>query len=203
MRISCVLTARELHSVLTDLIVFPEGICWGEIAAAQSSHPDAIIVGAIVENGFGRGLLLHRGVNRIDYLKVESDGRTTGTGNLRQNPVYVLGNVCIGILICMDIINGAFSQAVIKKMKSTSTKLKLLCVPGDMADYYFSGQHLASPQNFEGIHVILCNHTRAHPQDRCKSFVMDTHGTKVVVQNHVEAIHADLPYEDPLAQRHT
>lgn len=197
MRISCVLAARELHSVLTDLIVFPEGICWEEIVAAQSSHPGSIIVGAIVENGCSRGLLLHRGVNRIDYLKVENDGRTIGTGNLRQNPVYVLGDVCIGILICMDIINGAFSQTVIKKIKSTPAKLKLLCVPADMADYYFSGQILATPQNFEGINVILCNHTNAHPQDRCKSFVTDTHGKKVVVQNYVEPIHAELSYENP------
>lgn len=201
-RISCVLTARELRSARTDLIVFPEGIFRGEIEAAQLSHPDSVIVGAIVENGRSRGLLRHRGKNRIDYLKVETDGRTTGTENLQQNPVYVLGDVCIGVLICMDINHGAFSRAVIENIKFTSAKLKLLCVPADMADYYFSGQNLASPQNFEGVHVILCNHTNAHPQDRCKSFVTDTHGTKVVVQNHVEPIHTNLPYGEPLGQRH-
>ncbi len=200
MRISCVLSARELRCVSTDLIVFPEAICWGEIEAAQSSHPDSVIVGAIVENRCSRGLLLYRGLNRIDYLKVESDGLTDGTGNLQQNPVYVLGDVCIGVLICMDINHGAFSRAVIGNIKSTSAKLKLLCLPADMDNFNFAGENLLYPQNFEGVHVILCNHTKSHPHDRCKSFVTDTHGTKVVVQNRVEPIHTDLPYGDPLTQ---
>lgn len=195
MRISCVLTARELHSVLTDLIVFPEGICWGEIAVAQSSHPDSIIVGATVDNGRSKGLLLHRGENRIDYWKVECDGRTAGTKNLKQNPVYVLGeDVCIGVLICMDITNGAFSHTIIETVRSSSADLKLMCIPADMTSDWFSGDSIPSPLQFEGIHVILCNHTKTHPQNRCKSFVTDTHGTKVVVQKQVESIHTDLPY---------
>ena len=193
MRISCVLSARELLSINTDLIVFPEGICWAEIEAAQSSHPESAIVGAIVENRRSRGLLIYQGLNRIDYLKVESDNLTNGTGNLKQNPVYMFGDVCIGVLICKDINHPAFSRAVIENIKSISAKLKLLCVPADMDNFNFTGENLLYPQTYEGLHVIMCNHTKSHPQDRCKSFVTNTRGMKVRVQTHVEPIHTDLP----------
>ena len=64
------------------------------IEEVQSSCPDAIIVAAIVENGRSRGVVLHGGQNRIDYLKVETDGRTVGSGDHQQNSVYELGDVC-------------------------------------------------------------------------------------------------------------
>lgn len=191
-RISCVLTAHQLDTAPADLIVFPEGILPEEIKNAQAFHPDSMIVGAIVEDGRSRGLLLHRGQNRIDYLKITTDGRTVGSGNLQQNPVYQFGGVCVGVLICMDVDHVEFSRAVIEKIRSTSIKLKLMCIPADMGAYWFSGDRLPWPQMFEGIHVILCNHTKTH-QVRCKSFITDAHGKKVAVQSEDEPIHAELP----------
>ena len=192
-RISCVLTACQLSPERTNIIVFPEGILREEIAKAQVSHPESIIVGAIEEDGQSRGLLLHRGQKRIDYLKVKTDGLTKGSCNLQQNPVYQFGKVCIGVLICMDVDHPEFSRAVIAKVRSSSAKLKLICIPADMGNEWFDGDRLLFPKKFEGTHVILCNHIKTYPRVRCKSFVTDAHGTKIVVQNDEEPIHTELP----------
>ena len=193
MRISCVLAARELNPDPVDLVVFPEGVCVDEISEAHSSHPDALIAGAVVENGYSRGVLLHRGLNQIDYRKVESDGRTEGAANIHQNPVHELGDVCIGVIICMDVNHGDFFHSVARKIKSSLATLKILCVPADMGGEWFPGNSLMHPQNFDGIHVIMCNNnTPNHQGHRCKSFVTDTHGLKIVVQKEIEPIYADL-----------
>lgn len=192
MRVSCVLTSSELGTAGTDLIVFPEGVDWEEIKEAQSSYSNSVIVGAVVENGHSRGVLQHREQNRIDYLKVENDGRTEGTGNINQKPVYEYGDVCIGVLICMDIDHIEFSRAVIESIQSSPASLKFLCVPADMGSYWLSGDSLPFPQKFDGIHVILCNHIKTH-QARCKSFISDTNGKKIVVQHDNEPISAMLP----------
>ena len=189
-RVLCVLTASELGTVEPDLIVFPEGTDCKEIKEAQSSYPNSVIVGAIVDNGHSRGVLLHRGQkNRIYYLKVETDGRTKGTGNVKQEPVYEFGDVCIGVLICMDIDHTEFSQAVIESIKSSSASLKFLCVPADMGPEWFPDDRLPFPEKFDGIHVILCNHIKTHGVvARCKSFITDTNGNKIVKQRESEPI---------------
>lgn len=193
MRISCVLAARELNPDHVDLVVFPEGVCMDEINGVHSTHPDAVVAGAVVENGYSRGVLQHRGLNQIDYRKVESDGRTKGTANIHQNPVYELGDVCIGVIICMDVNHMEFFHSVIWKIQSSQAMLKILCVPADMGAEWFEGNSLAFPQNFKGIHVIVCNNnSRNHQGHRRKSFITDTHGLKIVVQNEIEPIHAVL-----------
>lgn len=191
MRISCVLTADQLNPVPTDLIVFPEGILQEEIENAQASHPESMIVGAIVEDGRSRGVLLHRGQHQIDYLKVETDGRTRGSHDLQQDPVYQFGRVCVGVLICMDVDHVEFSHTVIEKVQSSSTELKLVCITADMGNHWFSGDILPFPKRFAGTHVILCNHI--NHQARCKSFITDTDGRKIVVQSEGEPIHTELP----------
>ena len=158
MRISCVLDADQLSTAIStpDVIVFPEGISETEIQKACSIHPHSIVVAAVTDNSRSRGVLLHRGRNQIDYLKVATDCRTLGSGNIQQVPVYTSRDVCIGVLICMDVDHVAFSQSVIAAVKSSESQLKLLCLPADMGAYWFSGDTV-SPR-FEGLHVILCNH---------------------------------------------
>ena len=192
MKIACILTANELSNTDTSLIVFPEGVNRKEIKQAQSSHTGAMIVGATVENDFIRGVLLHRGKNQIDYLKVETDGRTKGSCDADQKPLYEFENLCIGILICKDIDNVGFSKAVIDGIKSSSAELKLLCIPADMGSYWLSGDSLPSLQKYQGINVIVCNHIKTH-QDRCKSFITDTQSRKIIVQQNREPIYAELP----------
>jgi predicted amidohydrolase len=191
MRVACVIKASELKELAAELIVFPEGVRRAEILAAQSSHPDAVVVGAVVENRRSRAALLHRGLNQIDYLKARSDGRTIGTGDARQDAVYDSGTLCIGVLICMDIDHVELSQAVIDTIRSSPANLKVLCIPADMSSDW---NVLNCPKRFEGIYVVLCNHTLSYQGiSRCQSFIADTSGRRIVVQAQDEPIYADVP----------
>lgn len=193
MRIACVVRADQLTtgtSQTPDVVVFPEGISLSEIGKARLSHPNSILIGAIVENGRSRGVLFHGCENKIDYLKIETDGHTQGSGNLDQQPIYELPHVCIGVIVCMDVNCPAFSRTVIEKVRSSQSELKLICIPADMTSDWFGGDAVA-PAMFGGIHVVLCNHTKTH-QQRCRSFVTDLHGSKIIVQNDDEPIFVDL-----------
>jgi hypothetical protein len=189
-KLACVLAAHELGSLPTDLILFPEGVAAAEIIEAQRAYPNSVIVGATVECGKSRGVVLHRGCNRVSYIKVEGDGRTPGSGNLSQMPVVECLDFCLGLLICMDVDHVAFSTGVINRIKQSAAKLKLLCIPADMASFWFSSDSLNQPR-FDGIHVALCNSTKTH-QVRCKSFVTDDHGRKIAIQRDTEPIRVEL-----------
>ncbi len=197
MKVMCVLTASEVETDNPDIIVFPEGVDVQEIDQAQLFNPNAIIIGAIAEHGCDpecpqmRGMLRHEdSKNKVEYLKVETDGRTKGSSDTKQSPIYEFDDVCIGLLICMDIENIAFSKMVIDKIISSPAKLKLLCVPADMGSEWLGGDNL--PGKFKGVYVILCNHSRTH-ESRYKSFIADIHGRKIRVQNDEESICEVLP----------
>ncbi len=189
--VACVLSANQLEGVETNVVVFPEGIDEIEITTAQIAHPNALVVGSIIENGMGRGVLYHRGQNRIDYLKIGNDRRTKPSNNERQMPVYEAGNICVGVVICMDVDTGVFLSNLLQRIKSSSAEFKLVCVPADMAEATFSGTELM-PQ-WEGVHVLLCNHIKTYPQGRAKSFISDTHRIKRVIQQTNEPLFAQLP----------
>lgn len=194
MRISCVLKAAQIDEENTDLIVFPEGVSWPEIAIAHLKYPNSIIVGAIEENGKCRGILLYNGQNQIDYLKIGTDGRTEGTENLQRDPVcelYELKNMCLGVIICMDIQLTDFVKSIITKIRLSKSKYKFVCIPADMTADWFRGDTI--PTQYEGVYFILCNHTKTYLSNRCKSFITDTHCNKIKVQEGEEPIHVDLP----------
>jgi predicted amidohydrolase len=188
-RIDCVLAAHELGPTPTDIIVFPEGVDHREVVEARCARPDSVVVAAIVENSHCRGVLLHGGVNRLDYLKVETDGRTQGTGVVPRTPVYEFGDICLGVLICMDIQHGLLFRAVMDKIRSSSATTKLLCIPADMSFEWFSNDTVGS--RYQGVAVALCNQTRTY-QVRCKSFVADSLGRRLAVQKDVEPIWAQI-----------
>jgi predicted amidohydrolase len=191
MRISCVLNAQEARETSADLIVFPEGVSRKEIKEAYTANPDSIIVGAVVENGRSKGLLMYQHQNKINYLKVESDGRTEGSNNIQQNPIYEMPNICIGVLICRDVDHVEFACKVIDQIKSSNRELKVLCVPADMGSYWFSNDILEP--KYEGVNVVLCNHTKTYqPPSRCQSFVTDIFRNKIKVQNKHEPISIQL-----------
>lgn len=192
MRVACILHAQEISNETADLVVFPEGVCQSEINEAMRVIPNALIVGAVLDGNHSRGVLLHRGQNKIDYLKVATDGRTKGSGNHNQTPIYEADNICIGVLVCMDVDQNNFSRPVIEKIKASGAKSKYLCVPADMGNHWFNHYSLPFPSEFEGINFILCNHIKTH-QARCKSFITDQSGKKIVIQNDKEPIYANLP----------
>ncbi|VAX03552.1 hypothetical protein MNBD_GAMMA19-1816 [hydrothermal vent metagenome] len=192
MKVTCILTANELGPEKSDLIVFPEGASQKDMEHAQSSRTDTIIVGAFEDNGYSRGVLLHRGKNRINYLKVDADNKTEGSGDVKQMPLYEFEDMCIGVLICKDIDNEGISHAVVANIRSSPANLKLLCIPADMGSHWFNDSSLPFPEKFRGIQVILCNHIKSH-QARGKGLLTDAQGKKIVVQQDMEPIYAELP----------
>lgn len=197
MRISCVLNAQEVGETPADLIVFPEGVCNEEIQKTCIANPDSIIVGTEVYGGYCRGLLMHRHHNKINYLKIKSDKRTSKGSEdllrspLLQSPVYEMSNICIGVLICMDVDYVDFASTVINQIKSSNCELKLLCVPADMGSEWFSMDTLLPAH--QGVHVVLCNHTKTYQfPSRCQSFVTDMFGKKIAVQNQHEPVCVQL-----------
>ncbi len=193
MRVSCVLDLKNLGAEKSDVIVFPEGISRIELQRAGSAHAASIVVGAFEENGYSRGLLLHRGQSRIEYLKVESDHlHTKGSRKTRQRPIYDRGDMCVGVLICMDVDHVEFSRAVVDAVKSSNAGKKLICVPADMAPHWFPGETLLGPMS-EGVHVAVSNGMRTHGKARRKSFVTDTRGRIIATQKGDEALHVQLP----------
>jgi predicted amidohydrolase len=106
--------------------------------------------------------------------------------------VYEQGDVCVGILICMDIDHPDFSISVIERVKSSSSRIKILCVPADMGSEWLQGQNLPFPKKYEGVYFILCNNIQTH-QLRCKSFIADTTGKKLYVQEEIEPLFAQIP----------
>ena len=191
MRIACVIAATELDANPTDVIVFPEGVNASELFDASAMHPESVVIGAIEEDGYSRAVMLYNGTNHVSYLKVETDGRTRGTDDCTQVPIARFSNMCVGMLVCMDVQNPMFSLKVLKALQSCSHPLKLLCIPADMGSYWFEGSTLPFPAQYSGIYVALSNHTKTHDV-RCKSFVADVHGNKICIQLNTEPIYADI-----------
>lgn len=193
MLISCAIASADLGDSLSDLIVLPEGAEITDVHETAAQYPEAIVVAAVTECSHSRAVVYHRGSNRIDYLKVRSDGRTVGSGNYAQNPVYDQSDCCIGVLICMDVDSPEFAGPVIARVQRSRAVRKIICIPADMDANWFVGDALPFPQMFAGTHVVLSNHNKTHGEYRCTSFITDMEGKKVCFQIKVEAIYHRLP----------
>src|SRR2546427_7236896 len=79
----------------------------------------------------------------------------------------------------MDIDFAVFSRAVVERIQSSQHPWKFLCVPANMGSYWFEGSNIGA--HLAGMHVIVCNHTNFH-QVRCASFVTNTTGSKIRIQ---------------------
>ena len=192
MRVSGVLNAAQLVAETPDLIVFPEGVQFSELQQARSKHPRAIVIGAVLERWCCRAYLLHQGDdNQIVYLKVGPYMHTPGSGDVNQQPVYECGDVCIGVLICMDVNCPALAQSVTERIKSANAIHKFLCIPADMSADWFKDKNLFG-SIFDGMHVLMCNNTATYGLDGCQSFITDTHGKKISVWTPGEPFHAEL-----------
>lgn len=191
MNVSCVLSADDVREEYADLVLFPEGVPLSDIQDISTAWPNALIAGAITDNKHSRGLLYCGSERKIDYLKVRTDGRTQGSNNVQQHPVYENAQCCVGILVCMDVDDVTFSTNVIEHVRASRAPQRLICIPADMGSHWFSQEDLWIPK-WGGVNVVLCNNVKTH-ESRCKSFVTDRQGHKVHVQNDKEPIYAVVP----------
>lgn len=142
------------------------------------------MVGAFEDGGYSRGALFHAGEQVLSYQKVFSDGRTKGSGNLAQRPVYCGRNeMAIGILVCMVINEPSFSLPVLDALRETNRQYRLLCVPADMGSEWFTHRQLLGQAKYADVFVALCNNTKTHGDHRCGSFVTNSTGLKVAEQS--------------------
>ncbi len=203
MKISCVVSADEL-SDSADVIVFPEGVHLEEVKKAAARYPSAIVAGAVLERKCWplvgknwerhrcRGIVWHDGKPRIDYLKILTDSRTsTGCQDISQLPVYETPEICLGMIICMDVQHSQFLASVIQRVKTSEANYKLICVPAEMASAWFNG---GIDSVFHGVYVAVCNHVRFYRgAGRCKSFIASDTQERIVTQRDEESIHYVFP----------
>ncbi len=103
MRIACASHAADLQDGTFDLAVLPEGTNATELLALASRNSSSIIVGAVSEGSFMRGVAIHAGENRIAYRKIGFDGRSRGSNDISQCPVFHFPDVSVAVLICLDV----------------------------------------------------------------------------------------------------
>ena len=137
---------------------------------------------------------LSRGANDdvrwVIALTYEALGMHDRTLSVIAWPVYEFDDLCVGVLLCMDIDFAVFSRAVVERIQSSQHPWKFLCVPANMGSYWFEGSNIGA--HLAGMHLIVCNHTNFH-QVRCASFVTNTTGSKIRIQENHEPIHVKLP----------
>jgi predicted amidohydrolase len=190
MRLACIANSGEIGDDSPDLIVLPEYSCASEIDRAVSLLPTSIIVAAVQDGQYSRGLLIHEGRNLIDYLKCGTDGHTQGTGVYPARlPVLEYGDSCIGVVICMDIQDTGILLPVVERLRASGRRHLVLCIPAAMQGYWFGDGQLGPA--FNGVHTLLSNHP-THHEWRCGSFIADPSGQKVRIQLDKEPLHLIL-----------
>jgi predicted amidohydrolase len=199
--IACVGSALESQNLSAHIFLLPERTQADEITKMQAMHPQAIIVGAVQEENpnrgrlpLCRGALLHDSTNRIDYLKVGSDGQSLGTNvEPLRFPIYETADICIAVIICMDIQvhYGAFRAKVVRRVQESAAVFKIVCVPAAMnGDWFGDATGIPCPQEFAGVYIALSNSD--YYEVRCKSFVADPSGRYIAKQKGHEAIRATV-----------
>jgi hypothetical protein len=78
-----------------------------------------------------------------------------------------------------------FFHKVASAIRSSSAPCKALCIPADMGSEWLRDEVL--PPQYLGMNVALCNNIGTH-QVRCKSFVANGSGQKIVIQRDIEPI---------------
>ena len=191
MWVSCVLRPDEIPVPSPDLVLFPEYIEAAKLRLAARQYPRSMIIGAVESKGRSQAVLIYEGRNRIEYLKVESDGRTKGSQDFRQRPIFETVDFVVGILICRDFENFDFCRQVCAELKTRPQKLKILCVPAEMHGAWFQGKSV-NTDAVSGIYMMLCNNNVKYPDYRCRSFITDLNREKAVEQEKCEPIQKEL-----------
>ena len=160
MKISCVLTRAEAQAAPADVILFPEGVSQNVLQATSAQYPQSIVIGAHVDGNGCRGALYKASRNKIDYMKVCTDGRTVGCENRNQQPIYQeRDRLCIVVVICMDINEPVFRYQVFDWIQASQCQYKLLCIPSDMGAEWLASETLPWGARGHGFHFVLCNNT--------------------------------------------
>ncbi len=187
MQVWCGQSASQLGDQTPDLVVFPEGIGSDQIASVAAYHPQTIVVGAVLDANRMRGVVWHRSRNWIRYAKVGSDGQTDGGPPPGELPIYIHGEVAIGVLICMDVQLPTLRNSVVDALRRSAASFKILCVPADMqGGAWFVGDEVGPA--WTGVSLALSNGVFRSPTNRLASFITDVRGAKIAIQVGTEPV---------------
>ena len=126
------------------------------------------------------------GANKVQYLKVLGDGRSIGTGKQPAVlPVYQTDELALGVVVCRDIEDLGFLHAVLGRLRASPQRVKLLCIPADMQDHWFSFDPI---RGFEGVYLARSNNNSTYPEGRALSFIAAPDATRLVRQLRYEPI---------------
>ena len=178
------MSADELDCAQLDVVVLPEGIALNDMQALSRRHPQLLVVGAAPEGKHMRACALLDGRNYVAYLKILSDGRSTGSGELPRSVHFQFGPALVAVLICRDI-HHPYWLDVKKTFDEAAHPVKLLCVPADMNGEWFSSEPV---RGWEGVHLALSNHCKTYPQSRARSLIAGTDGHWLVRQIDTEPV---------------
>lgn len=187
MKVWCGQSADQLAEDTPDLVVFPECVSLRDIQAAAALLPRAIVVGAVLEASRVRGIVWHLGCNRIDYAKVGFDGHTDGGPPPERLPIYAVGDVHVGTLVCMDVQLPELRNAVVDALRASTAQFKIVGVPAEMQRGSWFVDDWVGPV-WRGTVLALSNGVSRYPDSRLPSFITDTDGLKVAVQERTEPI---------------
>jgi hypothetical protein len=172
MKIVCAISIEELTLDKVDVLVLPEGIELKDIKKASNRFPETIVVSAAREGVHMRGYAFANGRNLIEYLKIETDGRSTGAGFDPENVIYLGDTFALAVLICMDIRNN-YRLKVLDALHNSKKAVKILCVPADMTNDWFYSEPI---YGWKGINVAVSNNNCTYPDSRAKSGISGTDG---------------------------
>jgi hypothetical protein len=180
MNIACAIAAENATDLFADVLVLPEGTAPAALEAATTRFPRAVIVAAIPDGRNMRAQVIVEGRNQVNYLKIRTDDRSEGVGNAPTTLPYCESReLAIGVLICKDIEEIEFVQALLQKLRSSSRPVKLLCIPADMHGDWFISEHIGG---FEGVYLALSNNNQTYPIWRARSFIAEPRGKRIVTQ---------------------
>jgi hypothetical protein len=192
MIVACAISVADLGQITPDVLVLPERTTMAELQAAQRLSSTPIVVGAIEEGRYVRGLLLHHGRNHIDgYWKTLDDDRSLGSNRPpSRTPVYQRDGLAIGVLICRDCQDNHQLRAdVLGYLQNSTAEVKLLCIPADMHQEWFQSERTS----FRDVFLAVSNNSKPNNVNRCRSLIADPQGIRITTQVNLEAIHATVP----------
>jgi hypothetical protein len=186
MKIVCAIEASDLLLTDVDILVLPEGVSLEAIQRASARFPRAVVVGAARDGNFMRAYAMIGEENKIDYLKIGTDGRSIGVNLAPKNAMLECENFAVGVLVCMDVQH-RFQFQLRESLNASSKPTRIMCIPADMDPTWFSSDVVLG---FGGAYVAMCNNNTTYPVLRARSLIAGPDGRCIVKQELCEAISA-------------
>ena len=192
------------EDIRNSLIVLPEGFnvgkfykdagacdynptCLSQLAEISAQFNMVFIVGLIINHAnlfrkpYSSGYLIDGSYTKLICHKAGDDGTQNYVpcpSNCDVHNPIRYKKACIAILICMDVEDHPRCQALMNRVDSTDSDLKIVCITSCMHAGYFSGGQFGSnliSEEWKNKNIILAN-ANAKDYSGCNSFLTNRSG---------------------------